>query len=144
MAEMGLIYTFKLMIKFHTIILSISTISFVYKPQYFGTAAERSSPNSLSAIATKDFLYHYAIFAHQFSGGSTQSGIAEIRGNDVLITFGTPGWGVDPATGHTVGSVDQQEGTFLHELGHNFNFDHGGVDAINCKPNYLSTMSYSR
>jgi hypothetical protein len=73
-----------------------------------------------------------------------RAGIAEIRGDDILITLGTPGWGIDPSTGHTVGSVNQQEGTLMHELGHNLNFDHEGVDAINCKPNYLSVMSYSR
>jgi predicted Zn-dependent protease len=32
----------------------------------------------------------------------------------------------------------------MHELGHNLGLDHGGADDINCKPNYLSVMSYSR
>jgi hypothetical protein len=52
-----------------------------------------------------------------------------------------------------IGSTDQFEGTFMHELGHNFNLYHGGAypsanpsdDSYdNCKPNYLSVMSYSR
>lgn len=33
-------------------------------------------------------------------------------------------------------------GTLMHELGHNLNLRHGGVDIINCKPNYVSTMNY--
>jgi hypothetical protein len=32
----------------------------------------------------------------------------------------------------------------MHELGHNLGFRHGGADNVNCKPNYLSVMSYSR
>ena len=32
----------------------------------------------------------------------------------------------------------------MHEFGHNLNLRHGGSDNINCKPNYLSIMSYSR
>jgi hypothetical protein len=127
----------------HSEFIDLNQYYFVYKPKYFGTPAERSGPNALYTIAAKDFLYHYAIFAHRYATDS-RSGVSEIRGNDILITFGTPGWGIDPNTGHTVGSVDQQEGTLMHELGHNLNFDHGGVDPINCKPNYLSVMSYSR
>jgi hypothetical protein len=127
----------------HNDFIDYAQYQFDYKPQYFGTAAERSSPNALNTIAAKSLLYHYAIFGHQYTTDS-RSGFADVRGNDILITFGTPGWGVDPKTGHTVGSVDQQEGTLMHELGHNLNFQHGGVDDVNCKPNYLSVMSYSR
>jgi hypothetical protein len=32
----------------------------------------------------------------------------------------------------------------MHELGHTLGLRHGGGDDINCKPNYLSVMSYSR
>src|SRR5262249_55517603 len=45
---------------------------------------------------------------------------------------------------HPRGTTDQQAGTFMHELGHNLGFRHGGGDNVNCKPNYLSVMSYSR
>ena len=44
---------------------------------------------------------------------------------------------------HNVGSLDQQQGTFLHELGHTLGLRHGGGDNINCKPNYPSVMSYT-
>ena len=30
----------------------------------------------------------------------------------------------------------------MHELGHNLSLEHGGGDATNCKPNYLSIMNY--
>jgi uncharacterized repeat protein (TIGR01451 family) len=32
----------------------------------------------------------------------------------------------------------------MHELGHTLGLKHGGIDHINCKPNYVSVMSYSR
>jgi hypothetical protein len=35
-------------------------------------------------------------------------------------------------------------GTLLHEFGHTLGFRHGGHEDVNCKPNYLSVMSYSR
>ena len=63
---------------------------------------------------------------------------------EFLVTLGSPGWGTDPSTLHNVGSVDQQEGTFMHELGHNLGLGHGGFNSINCKPNYLSVMTYTR
>jgi hypothetical protein len=43
----------------------------------------------------------------------------------------------------TVGSIQQQAGTLMHEFGHNLNLGHGGGDGINFKPNYLSIMNYS-
>jgi hypothetical protein len=102
------------------------------KNTWFGTLAD-----------PKRDVYHYFIFAHSQAANPPSSGTAEIKGNDGLITLGHPGWGVDPATGHTVGSVEQQKGTFMHELGHNLNLRHGGNVDENCKPNYLSVMSYS-
>ncbi|HEY3549309.1 MAG TPA: LamG domain-containing protein [Propionicimonas sp.] len=42
-----------------------------------------------------------------------------------------------------VGTVLQQAGTLMHELGHNLSLAHGGVGDVNNKPNYLSIMNYS-
>ncbi len=107
------------------------------KDTYFGTSLERGNPNTILA---KDNVYHYALFIHQYNGLSS-SGTSELPGDDLVISLGASGWG--SYNGHTVGSVDQQQGTLLHELGHNLGLRHGGNVDENCKPNYLSVMSYS-
>ena len=43
----------------------------------------------------------------------------------------------------TVGTVQEQAGTLMHEFGHNLNLAHGGADGVNYKPNYLSIMNYA-
>src|SRR5207249_8343742 len=64
-------------------------------------------------------------------------------GNDFIVSLGS--WGVVNILGvnHNVGTTDQQAGTLMHELGHNLGLRHGGVDNINCKPNYQSVMNYT-
>jgi hypothetical protein len=115
------------------------------KTSFFGTSTERNNPNALNA---KRLAYHYAIFAHNQSNGTstvtnTSSGCSEVQGNDFLVTLGSFSGTV---TGHTggIGTTDQQGGTLMHELGHNLGLRHGGGDNVNCKPNYESVMSYSR
>jgi hypothetical protein len=91
-----------------------------------------------SQRSEKGQVFHYAIFAHKLSAGETESnssGAAEQWGNDAIITLGS-------FIG-MVGTSDDQQGTLLHEIGHNINLDHGGNDSKNCKPNYVSVMSYS-
>jgi hypothetical protein len=87
----------------------------------------------------------------QFNVPSSVSGIADLPGGNVLITLGL--WDNTAF----VGSPFIQASTTLHELGHNGNLWHGGRQAQfgdkalgtvtmaepNCKPNYLSVMSYS-
>ena len=85
----------------------------------------------------KSQVFHYIIFGHSLYGSSSQvTGYSEIPGNDALVTLG--GWD------YSVGNEDHQAGTVMHEIGHNLNLHHGGDDSVNCKPNYLSVMSYSR
>jgi hypothetical protein len=104
-------------------------------------------------------VYRYAIFAHNFSEAPGRSGIAEFPGNDFLVTHALrdPG-GIDFEQGAVTRATllgttfeaewsDMQAGTFMHELGHTVGLTHGGspVDAtVNCKPNYLSVMNYTR
>src|SRR5215203_347767 len=82
----------------------------------------------------------------QFHVPTSASGIADLPGNTALITLGL--WD------DFVGTEFMQASTTLHEIGHNVNLWHGGPPPVwgtkttptvvepNCKPNYLSSMSY--
>lgn len=99
-------------------------------------------------------VYRSVFFAHSIGG---PSGRSEIWGNDAVIALGDY---TKDGSGHGVGSKEEQAGTFMHELGHMLNLDHGGArwaqptdlaspqvlgqSTINCKPNYVSILSYSR
>ena len=107
-----------------------------------GTPGERTDANSVNILAAKRTAYHYAIFGHKLSPFSASGSSNGIPAMEFLVTLGD-GWTQD-SSGHSVGSQDEQAGTFMHELGHNLNLQHGGDDGINCKPNYLSVMSYTR
>ena len=112
----------------------------------FGTEQERVDQPTTFVLDAKRQIFHYMIFGHERLNAPGSSGYAEIGGNDALVTLASFESGV--------GNTDQQAGTIMHELGHNLNLLHGGpnpVDAAeiafmseNCKPNYLSVMSYSR
>lgn len=101
-------------------------------------------PSGFQALKAANFdparqpIFHYNIWGIQYDAGSgvtTSSGIAELPGDDFLVSLGAfPGGN---------GTVDQQAGTFMHEMGHNYGLRHGGGDNVNYKPNHLSVMSYS-
>ncbi len=83
-------------------------------------------------------VFHYCIFGHAHSS-STSSGYSistpyNVPSYDLVVTLG--GWSSNP------GTIEQQAGTLLHELGHNLGLDHGGDETFNYKPNYLSVMNY--
>ena len=117
-----------------------------YREKYFGTADERDKdviPGTDDSWRDYDFdrkkqVFHYALFVHspQEINYVKASGLAEFEGDDFMISLGM--------FSEFVGSRDQQAGAVMHELGHNLGLDHGGNDATNCKPSYLSVMSYSR
>ena len=105
-----------------------------------------------------------------YGGPSSSSGHSDLGGGDSDVTFGL--WGADdPANcqadpsqtltaqkptycNNQLGSVLQQAGTLMHEVGHTLTLTHGGTyysDAanpsvpdygLNCKSNFLSVMSY--
>lgn len=64
------------------------------------------------------------------------SGFGDVGGGDSVITLHAFGFNYN-------GSEIAQAGTFMHEIGHNAERRHGG-EALerNCKPNYISVMSY--
>lgn len=80
-------------------------------------------------------IFHYVIAAHNYDS-TTSSGISRgIGASDLIVSLGSFTGGV--------GSVAEQAGTLMHELGHNLSLRHGGSDNANYKPNYLSIMSYA-
>jgi len=97
--------------------------------------SNESKKLSYNCLTAKRQVFHYALVANYQWGNIPSSGWAEIMGNDVLITLGNFANGV--------GNIDNQEGSLMHELGHNYGLNHGGAgDSTNCKPNYLSVMNY--
>lgn len=109
----------------------------------------------------RQYAFRYGLFVHQVNArraaNDCTSGWAEggldnanvlVPGNDLIVSLGgtnTTGglcWGAD-AGGSSVGNQNEQAGTLMHELGHNLALDHGGDDAVNNKPNYLSVMNYA-
>jgi len=86
--------------------------------------------------AKRNAVFHYALFANDYAGAKTSSGLSRgIPASDFIVTLGL--WGTPG------GTLMQQAGTFIHEFGHNLGLHHGGDDDINTKPNYLSVMNYA-
>jgi hypothetical protein len=99
------------------------------KKSFFGNV------NELGMLTAKKQVFRYAMVIHSQSVNPGSSGWAEIPGNDFIVSLG--------AFTSGVGSIDQQTGTFMHELGHTTKMWHGGTnDNVNCKPNYFSVMNY--
>jgi probable HAF family extracellular repeat protein len=95
--------------------------------------------------------FHYMIYVHEIGDsisvppGAHVTGIADTPGSNFLVglggqqrQIGTLALDVGPN-----GTVLQQAGNFMHELGHNLGLMHGGIDGVNFKPNYLSIMNYN-
>ncbi len=89
--------------------------------------------------ATRDSIYHYAIWGNALSGN--YSGVSDVdfggsgSGDDFLVSFDD-----FPASYQTLRS---QVETFVHELGHSLGQRHGGDTHSRYKPNYWSVMSYA-
>jgi dipeptidyl aminopeptidase/acylaminoacyl peptidase len=102
-----------------------------------------SAVDDLKAVSFSDArepAFHYLVSGHRYgSATKNSSGLSRgIGASDLLVTLG-------PASepGEGAGTVDQQAGTIMHELGHNLGLRHGGDDDTNYKPSYLSVMNYS-
>jgi hypothetical protein len=113
------------------------------KDQYFGTALERLDGNKDPLLLAKNNIYHYVMYAHTFDNRGNSGVSNGIPGMDFIVSLGKFA-ATDPITRHITGTSVEQAGTLMHELGHNLNLRHGGGDDTNCKPNYMSIMSYPR
>jgi hypothetical protein len=122
-----------------------------FTPPAGGLGANANERANAAMLAARTLVFRYALFAHNQipippSTTNTSSGLAEVLGNDSVITMGS--WTVptpQPA-GHVggVGSRIEQGGTLIHEFGHNLGLRHAGVGNIpNCLVNYPSSMNYS-
>lgn len=113
-----------------------------------GCASDIYNYKNTSMDIRRASVFHYALFGNSLnpdgSGGS--SGIAELPGNDFLVTLGGTGgtaWNLKTDTTPNLNRlVNFQAGTFMHELGHNLNLRHGGFEDAHRKPNYFSVMNY--
>lgn len=132
----------------------------------FGDVLDRISPNCRNILGAKRLVFRYAVSAHGLSPATlpsgavnTRSGQAELGdldqrvvdisylggialpgGNDFVVTLGK--WS-NQLVADNGGQAAAEAGTFMHELGHTLGLQHGGIDKINCKPNYLSVMNYT-
>ncbi|AOW12377.1 hypothetical protein LPB72_07995 [Hydrogenophaga crassostreae] len=71
-------------------------------------------------------IFHYGLIGNAAAQG--EGGRGELFGNDFSVTSGAGGGG--------------NVGVLMHELGHNLGLQHGGDEATQYKPNYLSVMNY--
>jgi hypothetical protein len=101
------------------------------KDLHFGTLAEQGNTLLLEA---KALAYRYSAWVNAFAP-SNAMGWGELRGNDFMVAFG----GL-PAAKQTRPIMAS---TWMHELGHNLNLQHGGADEVNYKPNHVSVMNYA-
>lgn len=88
-------------------------------------------------------IFHYLLFgSSQLAlGGLGSSGLAELPGNDLIVTMGN--WPVSTSVGAPLNQlINMQASTIMHELGHNLGLGHGGNESTNYKPNYWSVMNY--
>jgi hypothetical protein len=81
-------------------------------------------------------VFFFCIFAHLVDSAH-HSGITKtIPGRDFIVSLG--------GTRTAVGTLHEQAGTFMHELGHALGLRHGGgEDLPGYKPDYISVMNYS-
>lgn len=117
--------------------------------------AQTYSPSPTATSNKQDALaqaQRYALWVHSIGGSSGQS---ELPGNDLVIALGS-GFGSIQGAAHPGGTINEQAGTYMHELGHILGLNHGGPvvnlstgttirdNAVNCKPNNSGVMPYSR
>lgn len=109
----------------------------------FGVVNARGWPDFISVDQLKAVnlppervgVFRYCLYVHNLTGQGSTSGYArQIPSDDFIVSLG--GWlGKE-------GTVTEQSGTFVHELGHTLGLRHGGPNHVHRKPNYFSVMNY--
>lgn len=134
-------------------------------PAGFGSGTAFAGIKTANFNAVRNFVFRYGVFAHTYpSVPPLSSGQSECVSfppcNDFYLTFGgwprqtldqnrdgVPDFGAAPLLGPAGlpvdGLVADHANVFLHELGHTLGLGHGGDDALNYKPNYVSIMNYA-
>ena len=119
---------------------------------HFGSKADRESNRCPAILGAKRLMYRYLIFGHEHAHSPGSSGIAELPGNDFMVTIGswddnslltTAGFSQGARAQLGQAKVIVEASTLMHEMGHTLNLKHGGGDHFNCKPNYISIMNYA-
>lgn len=112
-------------------------------PLSSGVANLYTYKNTYMPLAKRQ-VFHYLLMAYtqQANGSSGSSGVAELNGNDLIVTLGN--WGLTNTSSASLNElINFQAGTIMHEFGHNLGLRHGGDEDTNYKPNYYSIMNYS-
>jgi hypothetical protein len=103
-----------------------------WKAERFGKPGERASA---AAMGAKRLVFRYGLVVQRLVGQPNLMGCAEVPGDDFVIAqFGFAGG---------FPNENNQEGVFLHELGHLLGRRHGGSSNLDNQPNYLSVMNDS-
>jgi hypothetical protein len=91
--------------------------------------------------AARNRVFRYILSVNRW--GSASEGATGLTrtapGSDIILSLGT----TCPAKVDCRGTTQGQAGTFMHELGHSLGLLHGGDEAVNYKPDYLSIMNYA-
>jgi len=108
---------------------------------------------SSTLLIAKAQAYRYVLAVHSIGGSSGQ---AEVRGNDAIMALGLGFQENNSDHAGTEGSLEEIEATYMHELGHLLNLQHGGPRYLqsapettlertlqNCVPIQKSIMSYT-
>ena len=120
----------------HQNFLNIPGLCFAGGPGIGNFDTVKADPANFGPNNPRRFAFHYSLFTHMQISTDDSSGCGEFPGNDFQVSLG----GFDSS----VGTIQQQAGTLMHEFGHNLNLGHGGNDLfVNFKPNYLSVMNYT-